>query len=624
MYIKEIIVCYKMPVRYIIFFLLLFLSLMENSRAQQFKEVANLANLDDLKNNNGHAVADYDLDGDLDIFMVALNSFSPEDSTTWSRLLQNNGDNAFIDVTLNAGFGLQYVNPGEEGSEGQKMGAAWGDFNNDGYPDLLLTHYRKVELYINNKDGTFTDITSEAGIAECYECYNSSALWWDYDKDGDLDLYISDWQEPNRLYQNQGDGTFADKTSYTNLGDPGNTWTSIPIDANRDGWPDLYLANDYFRNKFYLNMNGDYFMEATSAYGLEDYGNGMGIATGDYNNDGLFDIYLTNIFEFYPNPLFKALPSGVFENKADEMGVDSAGWAWGTSFFDADLDGDEDLYIVNGHDYSHHSNFFYKNIVDEGSSSFIDWSVQSGADGPADAMSLTTFDYDNDGDLDMLVSNTDTLPYLYQNIVIRPDITLENSWLKVELEGTISNRDGFGTIVKAAAAGKVYHRYYHGAGLLSQNLLPVHFGLGKINTLDSLMIVWPNSPVEVFYNIPVNQTVRVIEQQEFIAEVPSSITSINDAPDDIQQYPFKSYPNPFKKSIIFEFEVAVTGNIRLEIFTVQGMRLYVTQVYNKNRGKIRIEWEGVNMNAIKQPSGMYLYNINVDEASYSGKIFIHR
>lgn len=610
--------------RFIIFFLVLSQVSINISNAQQFKEMAGPANISGLRYNNGHAVADYDLDGDLDIFIVALNSFSEDDSTTWSRLLQNNGNNTFTDVTTISGFGTQYANSGEEGSEGQKMGAAWGDYNSDGFPDLLLTHYRKVELYRNNGDGTFTDKTSEAGIAECYECYNSSALWWDYDKDGDLDLYLSDWKEENRLYQNQGDDTFTDKTAYTNLGDPGNTWTSIPIDANHDGWPDIYLANDYFRNKFYLNMNGDYFMEATAAYGLEDYGNGMGITTGDYNNDGLFDIYLTNIFEFYPNSLFKALPSGVFENNAIEMGVDSAGWAWGTRFFDADLDGDEDLYVVNGHDYSHHLNIFYKNILNEGSNHFIDWSLQSGADGPADAMSLATFDYDNDGDLDMLVSNTDTVPYLYQNIVIRLDNTPENKWLKVELEGTISNRDGFGTIVKAAAEGKVYHRYYHGAGLLSQNLLPVHFGLGKINTLDSLMIIWPNSPEEVFYNIPVNQTVRVIEQQEFIAEVPTSITGIKVESGDMKNYPLKSYPNPFNRYTIFEFEMAEPGNIRLEILNIQGRMVYSTPEYKKMRGKNRIEWGGVNMSGIKQPSGMYLYKLYIGDASYSGKIFIHR
>ena len=504
--------------RFIIFFLLIDLISLKISKAQQFQEITNLMNFGDLKYNNGHAVADYDRDGDLDVFVVARNSYSEHDSTTWSRLYRNNGDNTFTDVTIVSGFQFQYANPGEEGSEGQKMGATWGDYNNDGYPDLLLTHYRKIELYLNNGKGSFTDVTTEAGISECFTCYNSSALWWDYDKDGDLDLYLSDWKEANRLYQNQGNGTFTDKTAYTNLGDLGNTWTSIPIDANRDGWPDLYVANDFFRNKFYLNMNGDYFMEATTAYGLEDYGNGMGITVGDYNNDGFFDIYLTNIYEYAPNPLFTSTSSGVFKENAAEMGVENAGWAWGASFFDADLDGDEDLYVVNGHEDSHHSNKFFKNMWIEGSFNFRDWSEISLADGRADAMSLTTFDFDDDGDLDMLVSNTDSTPYFYQNRIIQPDKVTENSWLKVQLEGTLSNRDGLGTIVRVKAQGKSFYRYYHGAGLLSQNLLPVHFGLGTVPAVDTLMITWPNSPQEVFYGIQVNQTVKVIEQQEIILQ----------------------------------------------------------------------------------------------------------
>jgi hypothetical protein len=460
--------------KFLIFLLFLVLLTINITQAQPFWEVAGQVNFDALRYNNGHAVADYDRDGDLDVFMVALQSFSPDDQDTWSRLLRNNGDRTFSDVTIQAGFQIQYANPGEEGSEGQKMGASWGDYNNDGFQDLLLTHYRKVELYRNNGNGSFTDVTAEAGISECFECYNSSALWWDYDKDGDLDLYISDWKESNRLYQNQGDGTFTDKTTYTNLGDTGNSWTSIPVDANRDGWPDLYVANDFFRNKFYLNINGDYFMEATTAYGLEDYGNGMGIAVGDYNMDGFFDMYVTNIYQYGPNSLFTSTSNGVFMENAAELGVENAGWAWGVSFFDSDLDGDEDLYIVNGDEYSHHSNKFFKNMWMEGSTEFRDWSGISLADGSANAMSLTTFDFDNDGDLDMLVSNTDDAPYFYQNRVNQPESTTENNWLKVQLEGTFSNRDGFGTIVKVSAQGKSFSRYHHGAALLSQNLLPVH------------------------------------------------------------------------------------------------------------------------------------------------------
>ncbi len=590
-------------------------------QAQQFQEVADKANLDITRNNNGHAIADYDLDGDLDIFIVALNSFSVSDSSTWSRLFRNNGDETFSDVTQTAGFQFQYTNPGDSGSEGQKMGAAWADYDNDGYPDLLLTHYRKVELYRNNGDGTFKDVASDAGIEDCYDCYNSSALWWDPDKDGDLDLYISDWEESNRLYQNNGDGTFTNRTEYFNLGDEGNTWTSISIDANHDGWLDLYLANDYFRNKFYLNINGDFFMEATTAYGLEDFGNGMGITIGDYNNDGFFDIYLTNIAEFASNPLFTAQAIGVFENDAADMGVDSAGWAWGASFFDADLDGDEDLYVVNGHDYSHHTNKFYKNMLVEGSNGFNDRSEISRADGPADAMSLTTFDYDDDGDLDMLVSNTDNAPYLYKNLTIRPDMASEKNWLKIKLEGTKSNRDGLGTILKVYAGEKVYHRYYHGAGLLSQNLLPVHFGLGENKMLDSLVISWPNSEPEVFYNIPANQTVQVIEHEGFIGEMEPPVTGIGKEFKRIYDHHIQIFPNPFENSTRFGFEITEPALVSLEIFDLHGKIHYALIPAYMVPGRNHIEWEGVNFSGTRLSPGMYIYNLRIGDLIYSGKIF---
>ena len=618
----EDLIFYKMQGRFLLFLFFLILISCQVSRAQPFWEVANQVNFADLRYNNGHAVADYDRDGDLDVFMVALHSYSPDDPDTWSRLLRNNGDRTFSDVTIAAGFGIQYANPGEEGSEGQKMGASWGDYNNDGFPDLLLTHYRKVELYRNNGNGSFSDVTEESGITECFECYNSSALWWDYDKDGDLDLYISDWKQANRLYQNQGNGTFTDKTAYTNLGDLGNSWTSIPIDANRDGWLDLYVANDFFRNKFYLNMNGEYFMEATTAYGLEDYGNGMGIAVGDYNNDGLFDIYITNIYKFAPNSLFTSTSDGVFKEIAAELGVENAGWAWGVSFFDADLDGDEDLYIVNGHEESHHTNTFYKNMWMEGLAEFRDWSEISLANGPADAMSLTTFDFDDDGDLDMLVSNTDSVPYFYENRFIQPDKVSENNWLKVELEGTFSNRDGLGSIVKASALGKSFYRFHHGAALLSQSLLPVHFGLGTATILDTLTIIWPNSPQEVFYNIPVNQSVKVIEHQEFIPEKQTAVTGLKDGIILKQTGHLAPSPNPFSQYTLFEFEASMGEKVWLNIFNIDGTKLYTFEDTGSTDRTSRIEWDGTDGKGRKLPSGIYLFNLNTDETHYAGKVIL--
>ena len=248
----------------------------------------------------------------------------------------------------------------------------------------------------------------------------------------------------------------------------------------------------------------------------------------------------------------------------------------------------------------------------------------SGTDGLADAMSLTTFDYDDDGDLDMLVSNTDNMPYLYKNLTIRPDLESKKNWLKVELEGTTSNRDGLGSILKVYTRGKVYQRYHHGAGLLSQNLLPVHFGLGENGMLDSLVISWPNSEQEVFYNIPTNQTVRIIEHEEFIGEMEPPVTGMGKEFSSISDHQIQIYPNPFENSTRFEFEITEPTFIRLEVFDLRGTSIYTLIPSGIVKGRNYIVWKGVDLSGAKLSPSMYIYNLTIGDLIYSGKIFIRR
>ena len=194
--------------------LLISLFIFNTNSAQNFVRVEDQAGLGHLTHNNGVAVADYDRDGDLDIFMVGFWSFDPFDETTWSRLLKNNGDATFEDVTLEAGFDHQFVNTDIAAARGEKMGAAWGDYDNDGYPDLFLTNSREDQLYHNEGDGTFVDRTEQAGVVGCHQCYSASGLWWDHDRDGDLDLYVSVLNGNNIMYENKGDGTFKNITQF--------------------------------------------------------------------------------------------------------------------------------------------------------------------------------------------------------------------------------------------------------------------------------------------------------------------------------------------------------------------------------------------------------------------------
>ena len=228
---------------------------------------------------------------------------------------------------------------------GSKMGASWGDYNNDGYPDIFLTNFGLDELWRNDGNGKFINVTQSSGVQGCQFCYSTTGLWWDYDLDGDLDLFVCDWIRENRLYRNDGEGTFVDITMQSGLGDDRNSFSALPIDINYDGLVDLYVANDAQENGLFLNNGDGTFSDWARPYGLDNDGNGMGMDVCDYNNDGRFDIYVTNIFSFEPNAFFVNSGDGLFSNESISLGIDDTGWGWGVRFFDADHDLDEDLYL---------------------------------------------------------------------------------------------------------------------------------------------------------------------------------------------------------------------------------------------------------------------------------------
>ncbi|MEM8485738.1 MAG: FG-GAP-like repeat-containing protein [Bacteroidota bacterium] len=576
--------------------------------AQNFQLSTQTAGLDinDAQDHNGVAVADYDMDGDLDIYMVAYFQYDPDRPKTWNRLYQNDGNGQFTDVTAEAGV-LSKVNGFARGGMGNKFGASWADYDNDGDPDLFLTNVGPEILFKNEGNGTFTDVTEAAGLSHSDGSATSSSVWWDLDLDGDLDLYVSVWADsdsPNRLYENLGDGTFKDISLGSGLQDGGLTWTSIPIDANNDGLPDLYVVNDFGPNKFYVNNGDKSFTEATAAYGLEDEGHGMGVTVGDYNNDGFFDIYLTNIEEYYLNPLFVNTGNGSFENQAVERGVSGAGWAWGTEFFDCDHDGDLDLYVANGFLIEPFSNVFFTNqLVGTNLLEYTNVSEKSGANGEAEARGLVVFDSDNDGDLDLLVANWRETPYLYTNE--SPSL----NWLKVDLEGTVSNRDAFGATLTVHANGQTYHRYHDGVDFLGQSVQPVHFGVSYANMIDELVIRWPNGTEETLYNIPTNQTIKVVEGHGL------SATSTEDG----GQLPgedftlFRAYPNPFSENTHVSFNLPHAGDVDLAVYNILGQEVYSTKT-SLTAGKHDLPLRS----AAFATSGMYIYRLIWENKVYSG------
>ena len=213
------------------------------------------------------------------------------------------------------------------------MGASWGDYDNDGFPDMFISNYGMDELWHNEGDGTFKNVTEIAQVQGCAFCYSSNAVWWDYDLDGDLDLYVSDWLKENRFFRNDGEHQFSDISVLTGLNDRRHTFSSLPFDVDGDGLLDLYIINDIGENRFFWNRGKENFIEATSQVGLTNRGNGMGVDVCDYNNDGFFDIYVTNIFSYVPNPFFVNNGKSAFVDQAQELGIDDTGWGWGTRFF---------------------------------------------------------------------------------------------------------------------------------------------------------------------------------------------------------------------------------------------------------------------------------------------------
>jgi len=591
------------------------------TKAQFFKDIASEIGLDIVTKNNGIAVADYDNDGDLDLFFTGFYSFDVNDASTWNRLMRNNGNGTFEDVTMEAGFTNQFINTEITASLGEKMGASWGDYDNDGYADLFLTNSRLDQLYHNNGDGTFTDVTKEAGVEGCNICYSGGGMWFDHDRDGYLDLYVSNLKGPNFLFQNKGDGTFSHITLREDVGGTGVTWTSVALDIGKDGFLDIYCANDTQINEFYENRSGLKYNETSRAYRIADEGAGMGITVGDYNNDGFFDLYVTNIFNHQPNPLFKNMGSRRFENVAEELGVENAGWGWGTQFFDYDLDGDEDLAVATGvvseqyiHDILQEDtpNFLFKNqLQEEGQATFTDVSSASGIQGGIErARGLEVFDYDKDGDLDIVIANVETNPFFFENTTINNEATQpnENNWLQIKLEGTTTNRNAFGTEVKISIGGQSYYRWHHGVSFFSQSIKPIHFGVGSANTIDELQITWLSGEIETYFDIPVNQTINIIEGGQ--------LTNTEDL--STHALPFtmvNNHPNPFTTFTQFDFNLKQSGDFKLTIVNALGQPIYQRHLYNQGTGNLQLFWEGAGV-----PKGIYFYQAELENYRLLGKV----
>lgn len=490
----------------------------------------------------GVALFDYDGDGDIDIYFLNGAPLKGTISRTPPKnaLYRNDGGWKFTDVTDQAGVG----------DTGYGLGVAVADYDNDGDPDIYLNNYGPNVLYRNNGDGTFTDVTKQAGVIGDIQI-GAGACFLDTDKDGDLDLYVSRYLDfsyekhvttttmgipvyanprfysplPSLLYRNNNDGTFTDVSLESGIGrHAGYGMGAVCADYDNDGDTDIFVANDVMGNFLFKNDGTGKFEEVGVETGFAYDGNGdekgsMGVDAGDYDNDGWLDFYVTS-YQNQLATLYRNLEGAMLEDVTLTTGAGAGTLpyvTWGTSFVDFDNDGDRDIFVACGHLqdnvelYDGATSYHTQNILlmNTGNGKFIDVSQSSGNGMKVKLSSRGAGfdDLDNDGDVDVVVSNSRREP-----TILRNDSPPKGHWLQVQLKGVKTNRDGVGAHVKVTAGDlTLVDEVHSGRGYQSHYGTRLYFGLGSRTKIDRIEVRWIGGGVDVFENLKADQLVTLTE-----------------------------------------------------------------------------------------------------------------
>ena len=518
----------------------------------------------------GAAFFDYDNDGWLDIFLVNGTSLDPavRERNPASYLFHNNRDGTFTDVSQQAGLI----------HSGWGQGCCVGDYDNDGFDDLFVSYFGRNVLYHNNGNGTFTDVSEKAGVTGSSDRWGAGCCFLDYDRDGHLDLFVANYvsYDPARapkpgeamyclynnipvpcgpqgftggtniLYRNRGDGTFVDVSEESGITRPrgassmvfvGRNWQptgsygmgAAAADFDNDGWPDIYVASDTAPSLLYRNNHDGTFREIAVPAGcaFDENGvamSGMGVGLGDFDGDGWMDIVRTNFSE-QVTTLYRNYGNGAFEDASIKagLGVNRKYVGFGVGFLDFDNDGGKDLFLANGHVYSQiagrkiHLTYkepkvLYRNL---GNGRFEDVSAKAGPAIKAENLGrgCAFGDFDNDGDVDVIINNLDGPPTLLRN-----DGGNRNNWIMIKCVGVKSNRSAIGARVRiTTGARSQIDEVMSGSSYYSQNDFRLHFGLGSATKVDSVEIGWPSGLKESFKSLASNH-LYVIQETKGILE----------------------------------------------------------------------------------------------------------
>jgi hypothetical protein len=493
---------------------------------------------------SGCAFLDYDRDGWQDILLInGMDWPGHKRQRSTLRLYRNNRNGTFTDVTHSAGLDVELYG----------MGVAVGDYDNDGFPDIFITCVGQSRLFRNTGKGTFVDATRASGLFG-RQGFSTSALWFDHDRDGLLDLFVCNYvrwspehdvfcsldgthksyctPEAYRgdtcwLFHNRGDGTFEDVTATSGIFDSSSKSLGVAmLDYDQDGWPDLLVANDTQPNKLYRNQrNGkfkDVAVEAGLAFSTEGKARaGMGVDVGDFDNSGKPGIAITN-FDNEMIGLYRASAPGVFDDVSIPSGIGAASrntLGFGCMFLDVDLDGALDLAVANGHidetvrnirgnvGYAQAPQLF----LNQGNGTFRDVAGEAGGGFEKSKVGrgLAYGDFDRDGDLDILMTTNNGPAYLF-----RSDQSAGNRSIRFQLQGTKSNRDAIGASVRIFAGGQSQWRQVRGgSSYLSQSEMPVTFGLGKRDKVDKVVIDWPSGRTEEYKDLRAGNSYKCLESK---------------------------------------------------------------------------------------------------------------